>query len=221
VRKLRLTLGLALAACVLTNVVLLFGARQLLELFGHSYSEQAAWSLRILSIESFPFIIKNHYIALSRIRGQVGRTILITIATCGLELAAAATGAHVDGLNGLSLGWFAAMCTEAAFMSPAIYRAARIIKMSPQAAAGAAGASALALISPQPLCAVNCAPNEYSRPGTLVACHSERSEESPCASEILRCAQNNKTDCDRKWSSGGPGDAPSEGILLERGGTYL
>ena len=43
-------------------VVLLVGTRQVLDLFGHSYAEQAAWSLRILSLESFPFIIKNHFV---------------------------------------------------------------------------------------------------------------------------------------------------------------
>jgi O-antigen/teichoic acid export membrane protein len=134
--KMRLTLGLAFVACVLANCVLLFGSRQILELFGHSYSEQAAWSLRILSIESFPFIIKNHYIALSRIRGQLARTILITIATCFLELGGAAVGAHLGGLNGLSLGWFSAMCIEAICMSPPIYHTIRFVKAPPQVAVG-------------------------------------------------------------------------------------
>jgi O-antigen/teichoic acid export membrane protein len=157
-RKLRLTLGLAFVACVLTNFVLLFGARQVLGLFGHSYSEQAAWSLRILSIESFPFIIKNHYIALSRIRGQVGRIIPITIATCCLELGSAAMGAHFGGLNGLSLGWFVAMCIEALFMSRAIYYAARFVKLSPQDTTGALDAIAPASIPPLPVDAINRAP---------------------------------------------------------------
>ncbi len=123
--KLRLTLALAFAACVLANCVLLFGSRQILELFGHSYSAQAAWSLRILSLESFPFIIKNHYIALSRIRGQISRTIGITIATCFLELGGAVVGIHFGGLNGLSLGWSSAMCLEAICMARPIYRAIR------------------------------------------------------------------------------------------------
>ena len=131
-RKIRLTLGLAFIACLLANGVLLLGTRQVLGLFGHSYSEQAAWSLRILSLESFPFIIKNHYVALSRIRGQVARTTLLTIATGLLELAGSAVGARLGGLNGLSLGWFAAMCVEAVFMSRAVYKAAQFVKISPQ-----------------------------------------------------------------------------------------
>ncbi len=132
--KLRLTLALAFAVCVLANVVLLFGSRQILELFGHSYSAQAAWSLRILSLESFPFIIKNHYIALSRIRGQISRTIGITIATCFLELGGAVVGIHFGGLNGLSIGWSLAMCLEAICMARPIYRAIQIVPAPPQVA---------------------------------------------------------------------------------------
>lgn len=128
--KLRLTVSLAFIACVLVNSVLIFAPKQALELFGHSYSEQAAWSLRILSLESLPFIIKNHYIALSRIRGQVTRTILVTITTGLLELGGSAVGARFGGLNGLSLGWFSAMCIEAVFMSPVVYAAARSVKVS-------------------------------------------------------------------------------------------
>ncbi len=130
--KMRLTLSLALVACLLANCVLLFAPMQVLTLFGHSYSEQASWCLRILSIESFPFILKNHYIALSRIRGQLIRTILITMVTGLLELGGAIVGAHLDGLNGLSLGWLAAMSIEAVFMSPAVFNAVRLMKMSPE-----------------------------------------------------------------------------------------
>jgi len=133
-RKMRLTLSLALTACVLANCVLLIAPTQVLALFGHSYSVQAAWSLRILSLESFPFIIKNHYIALSRIRGQLMRSILVTMGTCILELGGATVGAHLGGLNGLSLGWLAAMTLEAVCMFPTVFKAVRIVRASPQAA---------------------------------------------------------------------------------------
>ncbi len=130
--KLRLTLVLSFMACVLANGVLLLGTQQVLGLFGHSYSQQAAWSLRILALESFPFLIKNHYIVISRIRGRVAHTTLLTIATGFLELGGSAIGARFGGLNGLSLGWFAAMCIEAAFMSRTVYKAARFVKTFPQ-----------------------------------------------------------------------------------------
>ncbi len=128
--KLRLTMSLAFVGCILVNSLMILVPGQALGLFGHSYSEQAAWSLRILALESFPFIIKNHFIALSRIRKQVGRTILVTIATGLLELGASVTGAHMGGLNGLSLGWFSAMGIEAVCMTPTIYAVARSGKVS-------------------------------------------------------------------------------------------
>ncbi len=123
--KMRLTLSLALAACVLANVVLLFATTQVLDLFGHSYAEQAAWSLRILSLESFPFIIKNHYIAVSRIQGRVAHAARTTIITGLLELAGATLGAFLGGFTGLSAGWFCAMCAESIFMSRTVFKAAR------------------------------------------------------------------------------------------------
>ena len=123
--KMRLTLSLAFAASVVANGVLLFGTRQTLGLFGPSYAEHATWSLRILSLESFPFIIKNHYIAISRIQGRVAHAAQFTILTGLLELGGATLGAFLGGLTGLSVGWFGAMCIEAVFMSRAVFKAAR------------------------------------------------------------------------------------------------
>lgn len=123
--KIRLTLSLALAACVAANVVLLFGTKQVLGLFGHSYAEQAAWTLRILSLESFPFLMKNHYIAVSRIQGRMAHATQLTIITGLLEVGGSALGARLGGLIGLSVGWTAAMCIEAVFMAPAVFKAAR------------------------------------------------------------------------------------------------
>jgi len=133
-RKMRLTLGLGLGTCILINIVLLFGTQQVLGFFGHSYAEQAAWSLRILSIETFPFLIKTHYVAVRRIRGRVAPTALITVATGLLEVGGAALGVHLGGLIGLSLGWLTAMCIEVVFMFPTVYTALRIPKQALQKA---------------------------------------------------------------------------------------
>lgn len=136
-RKLRLTLGLAFASCALITLVFLFGTQQVLSFFGHNYAEQAAWSLRILSVEALPFIIKTHYVAIRRIHGQVAPATLITIATGLLEVGGATLGVYLGGLTGLSLGWFSAMCIEAACMLPAVYQSARITQHNlPEARAG-------------------------------------------------------------------------------------
>jgi O-antigen/teichoic acid export membrane protein len=129
-RRIRVTLSFSFVVCAVANCVLLLGTRQVLGLFGHSYADQAAWSLRVLSLESFPFIIKNHYIAVSRIQRRVAHATLVTIVTSCLELGGAVLGALLSGLTGLSLGWFAAVSLEAAFMSYTVYRAARPIDIS-------------------------------------------------------------------------------------------
>ena len=123
IHKARLTIGIAFITILLANVVLQLGTKQLLGLFGHVYAVQAAWSLRILAICAFPLIIKNHYIAISRIQNRMARAMPpIAIGTL-LELGGAALGGHLGGISGLSLGWLLALCLEAAFMSRVVYKA--------------------------------------------------------------------------------------------------
>jgi O-antigen/teichoic acid export membrane protein len=121
----RLTLALALVASVLASGVLLLGAKQILALFGHAYAEQAALSLRILSIAGFPLIIKDHYIAVCRVKGQLAYALVLVTAGVILELSAAAFGAHLDGLTGLTIGWVIAVSIEAVFMARTVYKAAK------------------------------------------------------------------------------------------------
>ena len=126
-RKARITIGLATLAAVLLNCLLLLAAQQILALFGHIYADQAVWSLRILGLGAFPLVIRDHYIALCRIQNRVAHATLPLAAGVLLELAAAALGAHLGGLLGLSLGWVVAVCVEAMFMSRTVYKASRPI----------------------------------------------------------------------------------------------
>ncbi len=123
-RKIRVTLTLALAMCILGNCLMQLAATQILDLFGHIYAEHAAWSLRIVALGAFPMIFKHHYIAVSRIHSEMAYAVLPVAIGCLLELGIASLGAHLDGLVGLSLGWVAAVCIEAACMFPAVYQAA-------------------------------------------------------------------------------------------------
>ena len=123
--KARVTLSLGVVACIVAYAVVLPAAPQILSLFGHAYEEQSLWSLRILALAAFPLIIKNHYITIHRIRSRIAHTFL-PIATAGLlELALPALGAGLGGLSGLSLGVIAALCIEALYMSPTVYRTVR------------------------------------------------------------------------------------------------
>ena len=127
-QKTRLTLGLATVTSVLVNGLLLFDTKQVLGLFGSIYAEQASWSLRILALGVFPLIIKNHYMAISRIQNRMSYAILPMLVGVLLELGGAALGAHLDSLSGLSLGWVIALFIEAVFMSRSVYKAVRPIE---------------------------------------------------------------------------------------------
>ena len=131
-RKIRVTLSLALITCVLANCLLQIGATPILSFFGRSYAEHATWPLRILALGAFPVIVKHHFVAVSRIHGNMTRVAVPVALGSLLELGVAALGAHFGGLVGLSLGWVAAVCVEAAFMFPAVYRAAFPAHASPR-----------------------------------------------------------------------------------------
>jgi O-antigen/teichoic acid export membrane protein len=122
-RKARITMGLAFAAALLANVVLQLSAKQVLGLFGSAYAEQAAWCLRVLVLAAFPLVIKNHYISVCRIQDRITGAMIAMLPGGLLELAAAALGAYIAGLTGLSVGWVVAICIEALFMVHTVYKA--------------------------------------------------------------------------------------------------
>ena len=120
-RKARFTIGVSLVVSIAANLVLQLGATQVLSLFGKTYELEAAWCLRILALAAFPFIIKNHYISICRIQDRIVKAMIGMLPGGVLELGAAALGAHIGGLSGLSLGWVGALYVEAAFMLPTVF----------------------------------------------------------------------------------------------------
>ncbi len=99
-------------------------------MFGHIYAEQAAWSLRILALGTFPYLIRSHYVAICRIQGRILYALVPMALGTLLELSAATLGARLGGLSVLSLGWVAALCAEALFMSRTVFKAVRPIDVS-------------------------------------------------------------------------------------------
>jgi O-antigen/teichoic acid export membrane protein len=128
--KLRLTLGLAVALGVLSNVVLWIGADIFLGVFGPAYAEQAGGSLRIMGLGVFPLIIKDHFVAVQRVHERIPRTAALATIGSALELGGAAVGASVGGLVGLSIGLVLVLCVEAAFMARAVYESAAIRELT-------------------------------------------------------------------------------------------
>jgi O-antigen/teichoic acid export membrane protein len=119
---LRLTLRLAFGVIVGANVVLILGARFILLAFGPQYAANAATVLRIQGIFVFLMIIKDHYIAIARIRGTILRAAMVCGAGAVLEIGLAAVGGAYRGLTWVALGALAALVLEVCVMSPTVVR---------------------------------------------------------------------------------------------------
>lgn len=124
--KIRFTLKWSGILGTLGAAALLMGADLILSLFGDTYAEQGATSLRILAISIFPVIIKTHFVALSQIFGQMIRAAKLMGVGALLELGLAAIGALLGGLAGLSLGWVIAIFIEGLMTVAPVYRTAAI-----------------------------------------------------------------------------------------------
>lgn len=130
IQKTRLTLKLSFLVGLLAVGVLMAGSSLVLNFFGASYAQEAAWSLRLLSLSVFPVIIRTHYVAIYRILNRVSQTAKVMAICAIFELALAALGGKIGGLAGLCLGWTVAHYVEAAFMLRTVHRTTSLQEMS-------------------------------------------------------------------------------------------
>lgn len=128
-QKARTTLRLSLVFGFAASIALFLCADLVLRAFGAEYAKQAEWCLRILGLGIFPLIIKNHYVAIRRVRGQIGSTAAAMLLGALLELIFGALGATVGGLPGLSLGWVIAVCVEAVLAASVVYEMTTVINL--------------------------------------------------------------------------------------------
>jgi Na+-driven multidrug efflux pump len=122
---LRFTLRLSFGLILVANLVLMLGANAILGLFGAEYSEHAATALRILGVLVFPVIVKDHYIAIHRVRGTVIQGAKLCLLGAALELCLATVGGAYGGLTWLVLGALVALTVEAGLMAPTLRRELR------------------------------------------------------------------------------------------------
>lgn len=125
IHTLRFTMRWALILGLVANIVLLAGANLILDVFGHEYSKHAAILLRVFAFGLFMVIVKDHYIALCRIRDKLFRATVVCAIGSSLEIGFAALGAIEYGLAGLALGQLVAQTLEAIVMAPTIFREAK------------------------------------------------------------------------------------------------
>ena len=134
-QKVRLAIKLTFLIGLAANLVLTFTAGWLLGFFGSGYASEAEWCLRLLGLGTFALAIKDFYVTIHRIYGQLTQALLPVVIGGIMELVLASLGAiYGGGLIGLSLGWLIASCLEAVYMTFAVYRAANPPKSVPAVA---------------------------------------------------------------------------------------
>jgi hypothetical protein len=121
--KLRFSLGLSAAGGAFATGVLAVSAGFVLGLFGAAYAEQAETSLRILVLGVFPIVVREHYVAICRVRQAIGRAAGVIAAGGCLAITLAVLGGLVAGLPGLAAGYVVAETILAACVAPIVYRA--------------------------------------------------------------------------------------------------
>lgn len=123
-KKLRLSLRLSGLAGLAGMLVLGFGARLVLGLFGHSYVEQATVPLLLMLAAYPPTVPKLHYMAICLAERRPSRAAVVMAVAAAAELAAAAVGGAYGGLTGLCWGLLAVFIAEGAVTAPRVIRVA-------------------------------------------------------------------------------------------------
>jgi O-antigen/teichoic acid export membrane protein len=122
--QMRLTLMLSFGTVVPAILALMVFGSTIMGFFGSTYAASASSLLPALAALALPLVIRDHWIALARIRRQTQRGARIIALSAGLEMLGAIGGGLVGGLAGLSVGWLLALTVAAVAMAPTVLRAA-------------------------------------------------------------------------------------------------
>jgi O-antigen/teichoic acid export membrane protein len=123
-KNLRFTLSLSVAVAIAGVTFAFVAGSFILLLFGRAYADQGAAALDLLALGVFPLIAKSHYVAVARARRKVPQAAWRLALGGFFELLLSGVGAYSGGIEGLALGWLVAVCIEAVFMLPSLYRTA-------------------------------------------------------------------------------------------------
>jgi O-antigen/teichoic acid export membrane protein len=119
-REVRKTMKLCLPVALVSAPFFIIFSGQILRIFGPHYVTATA-ALAILGLTTYPAVIKAHYVAIARVRGQMQQAAFRTMVGACLEVGFAAAGATIYGLTGLALGFLVATTTEAVIFSRTVF----------------------------------------------------------------------------------------------------
>ncbi|HEY1627840.1 MAG TPA: hypothetical protein VGG16_29020 [Streptosporangiaceae bacterium] len=123
--KVRMTLRICLLGGLVGVPLVILCAHPLLRLFGARYADLATVPLQLMILGYFGSVLKNHYIALCRIGGQITRAAVFASITLVVRLLAVIAGAVAGGLTGVALALLVVMCGEGMYAVPAMRAALR------------------------------------------------------------------------------------------------
>ncbi|MGH9279397.1 MAG: hypothetical protein ACRD12_14990 [Acidimicrobiales bacterium] len=106
-------------------LLLAAGAGLLLAPFGAAYVDHGVAVLRLLLVATLPQAVVSLYIAVERVRANVGRVLAAEAAVVILVTAGAVAGMQAVGLVGLGWAWLVAQSVVAAAVTPGLWRACR------------------------------------------------------------------------------------------------
>jgi O-antigen/teichoic acid export membrane protein len=115
-RRMMFSLRASTIFALATAFVFFLLSEFILGLFNPAYPEIAGSSLQFLGFGLLGMSVKQHYIALIRLKSQTRKTAGYFAFAGLLELTLAAAGGQAAGLRGLTLGWILAILIEAALM---------------------------------------------------------------------------------------------------------
>jgi O-antigen/teichoic acid export membrane protein len=119
--KVRVTLRFCLVGGLVAVPLVLVAAHPLLRLFGAQYADRATLPLQLMILGYFGSVLKNHYIALCRISGQITKAAVYASVTLVVRLAAVVAGALIGGLTGVALALLVVMCAEGLYGVPTLW----------------------------------------------------------------------------------------------------
>jgi hypothetical protein len=122
---LRFTLLLSFGVILAVNLVITVAAPWVLKLFGSAYASHAVIVLRINGLGLFLMVIKDHYVAICRIRATILRAAAVCTAGAALEIGLAVLGGTTGKLSWIVWGALVALTIEVGVMLPTVVRELR------------------------------------------------------------------------------------------------
>jgi len=119
-REVRKTMRICLPVALVSAPFFILSSGLILRIFGPDYVGATA-ALAILGLTTYPAVIKSHYVAIARVRGQLQQAAFRTMVGACFEVGLAVVGATIYGLTGLTLGYLAATSMEAVVFSPTVF----------------------------------------------------------------------------------------------------